>query len=67
MATRRTRRADALEGDAFGEVQHLHAVVEHRRAGLLEVQPAGVDLAEVEQEIGLYGSVLPNQGVQTSQ
>jgi hypothetical protein len=53
------RRLNALVRYPFGEVQHALAPDEHRRAALLEVQPARIDLAEVHEQLGLVS--LPYQ------
>ena len=50
-------RADPLKGRSFGEVEHLHAVLEHRREALSDVEPTRVDLSKVRQKIGLEVSV----------
>jgi hypothetical protein len=49
----RARDRDAQVGLGLGEVEPLGAVDEHRRAGLADVEPARIDLAEVSDEVGL--------------
>jgi hypothetical protein len=45
-----TCSADAQVGLGFREVQRLHAVFEHRGEGVLAVEAARVDLAEVHEQ-----------------
>jgi hypothetical protein len=61
------RDRDSFVRDAFCEVQHVNAVVEHRGAGLLEIEPTRVDLAEVRDELGLEALIALDQVVQLSQ
>jgi hypothetical protein len=48
-----SRGLDAVIGRGLREVQNFGAVGEHRGAALLEVERAGVDLAEVGEELRL--------------
>jgi hypothetical protein len=49
---------DPMISGGLGEVEHGGAVGEHGRAGLSEVELAGVDLGEVRDEFGLRGALL---------
>jgi hypothetical protein len=64
---RRPRDCDSFVGDAFCEVQHANAVVEHRGAGLLEIEPPRIDLAEMGDELGLEAVIALDQVVQLRQ
>jgi hypothetical protein len=51
-------------GRRLGEVEHLGAVGEQRRIALAEVELSGVDLAEVDEEIGLEVGVATSERAQ---
>jgi hypothetical protein len=61
------RNRNSFVRDAFCEVQHVDAVVEHRGARLSEIEPPRIDLAEVGNELGLEAVIAPDQFVQLSQ
>ena len=52
MLARRASGGDAQARLRLGEVKALGAVDEHRGRGLADVEAAGVDLADVGDEIG---------------
>jgi hypothetical protein len=47
-----TGSSDALEGLIFGEMENIYTIAKHGGAGDLEIEPAGVDLAKVGDEVG---------------
>jgi len=63
----RPRHGDSFVRNAFGEVQHLDAVVKHRGARLLEVEPTRVDLSQVRNQLGLEAVIAPDQIMQPNQ
>jgi len=65
--SRRPSHCDSFVRDAFGEVQHVDAVVKHRGARPLEVEPARIDLGEMGDQLGLEGVIALDQIVQLSQ
>jgi hypothetical protein len=58
---------DAQAGLGLREVEHLHAVGEHRRHGLPGVGPPGVDLGDVGDEVGLDPPRVLEQRGETTQ
>jgi len=67
VLSRRPSHRDSFVGDAFGEVQHVHAVVKNRGASQLEVEPPRIDLGEMRDQLGLEGVIAFDQIVQLSQ
>jgi len=65
--SRSPRDRDSFVRDAFCEVQHVDAVVEHRGARLLEIELPCIGLVEVGDELGLVGVIALDQIVQLSQ
>jgi len=53
ILSRGPRHCDSFVGNAFGEMQHANAVVEHRRTRLPEIEPSGIDLREMCDQFGL--------------
>ena len=66
-SSRGPRDRDSFVCDAFREVQHVDAVVEHRRARLFEIEPPRIDLAQMGDELGLEGVIALDQVVQLLQ
>jgi hypothetical protein len=56
VRARGARGGDALVGAPLGEAQGVRAVREHRRVALTQVELAGVDLAQVREQIRLDGA-----------
>jgi hypothetical protein len=48
-------------------VQHVDAVVKHRGARLLEIEPARIDLSEIRNELCLEGVIALDQIAQLNQ
>jgi hypothetical protein len=63
----RSRGVNPLVGDRFREVQDTLAVDEDGGARLLEKQPSCLDLAEMDEKLGLDGVAALDQGAQTRQ
>jgi hypothetical protein len=55
MTPRRARRLNPLVGHALRKAKHPNTVREHRRASLVEVEPASIDLAEMHEQFRLEG------------
>lgn len=53
MMPRRPSGLDSFVGNPFCEVKHPTAVREHRGAAQLEVEPPGIDLAQVNEQVCL--------------
>ena len=60
-----TGNGDAEVGLVLSEVEDPPAVLEHRGAGLLGIQPAQLDLSDVGDDVGLDPSGLANELRQT--
>ena len=63
----RPRDRDSFVRDTFGEVEHVDAIIEHRGARLLEVEPPRIDLPQMGDELGLEVVVALDQVVQMQQ
>jgi hypothetical protein len=61
---RSSRHRDPLVRDPFCEVQHVDAIVEHRRARLFEVEPSRIDLSEMADPLGFQYSIASIQIMQ---
>ena len=59
--------ADAFVGHAFGEMEHADAVVKHRRARLLELEPPRIDFSQMGNELRLERVLAPNQLLETEE
>ena len=51
--------------DPFCEMEHLAAVGEHRGASLLEIELPRIDLAQVNEQLGLDGITALNEFLET--
>jgi hypothetical protein len=56
-----TGHGDAQVGLVLPEAEDPSAVLEHRRAGLVGIQPSQLHLADVSDDIGLDPSGLPHE------
>jgi len=63
----RACHADALERRLLGEVQHVHAVGEHRRVGRRQVEPAFLDFSEVGEQCCGGGAIPSNECAEIAQ
>ena len=63
----RPRDRDSFVRDGFSEMQHVDAIVEHRGARLLEVEPPRIDLPQMDDELGLEMVIALDQVLQMQQ
>lgn len=58
---------DAFVRDALGEAQDTLAVREHRRAAFFQLEPAGVDLRQVGEQVGFDVVAAPDEIVEAGE